>query len=69
MGVFVAAGSGGLSGPVGLTFGPDVNLYVTSFASNQVLKYDGRTGAFLSVFVSAGLNGPYALTFYPKTPR
>lgn len=69
LGVFVAAGSGGLSGPVGLTFGPDVNLYVTSYGTNQVLKYDGRTGAFLSVFVSAGLNGPYALTFYPKTPR
>ena len=69
MGVFVTAGSGGLSGPIGMTFGPDLNLYVTSFSSNQVLKYNGQTGAFLSVFANVGLNGPYELTFYPKTPR
>jgi sugar lactone lactonase YvrE len=68
VGVFVASGSGGLDGPFGLTFGPDGNLYVSSFYTNSVLKYNGSTGAFLGVFVSAGSGGlgnPIGLTFGP----
>lgn len=55
--------SGGLAGPTGVAFGPDDNLYVGSFDGDQVLKYDGDTGAFLGVFVAAnegGLDGPDA---------
>jgi hypothetical protein len=33
-------------------FGPDGNLYVNSFNTNSVLRYDGSTGAFLGVFAS-----------------
>lgn len=40
-----------------MTFGPDDNLYITSFATNQVLRYDGVTGAFIDAFVTAGLEG------------
>ena len=64
--VFVASRSGGLSGPRGLTFGPDGNLYVSSVDNNRILRYDGTTGAFMDTFVpagSGGLKGPQALIF------
>jgi len=69
LGVFVPAGSGGLDGPTGLTFGPDGNLYVSNSVQNSpVLKYDGRSGRFLSVFVTGetgGLQSPMDLVFGP----
>jgi DNA-binding beta-propeller fold protein YncE len=60
--VFVAAGSGGLTGgtilvPGGLLFGPDGDLYATSPGTNEVLRYDGATGEFLNAFVTAGSGG------------
>jgi hypothetical protein len=65
---FVAAGSGGLSGPRALVFGPNGNLFVSSQLSNQVLEYNGTTGAFITAFVttgSGGLSDPTYLTFTP----
>lgn len=53
--------TGGLLGPTAAIFGPDGNLYVASFDNDQVLRYNGTTGAFIDVFVTAasgGLNGP-----------
>ena len=64
--VFVTLGSGGLDDPEGLTFGPDGNLYVASTATDEILRYNGSTGAFMDVFVSAGsggLSGPAYLEF------
>lgn len=61
--------TGGLTNPTAAVFGPDGNLYVASFDGDNVLRYDGTTGAYMDVFVSAGdgnLNGPDAgMTFGP----
>ena len=69
LGVFVAAGSGGLDGPQGIAFGADGHLYVSSSVTNTILRYDGSTGAFLDAFVPAAANGglstPAGLTFGP----
>jgi hypothetical protein len=50
--VFVERGSGGLDYLDGLTFGPDGHLYVVSRETNNVLRYDGTTGAFIDEFAS-----------------
>lgn len=55
--------TGGLSGPGAVLFGADGLLYVSSFDSDAILRYDGETGAFVDVFVptgEGGLNGPDA---------
>jgi sugar lactone lactonase YvrE len=52
--------------PADLAFGPDGNLYVADEVN--VVKFDGTTGAFISIFVangSGGLLGPGILAFRP----
>jgi DNA-binding beta-propeller fold protein YncE len=44
LGNFVTVGSGGLDGPMGLAFGPDGHLYVSSSLTGAVLRYSGITG-------------------------
>jgi hypothetical protein len=58
---FVGTGSGGLNQPGDLAFGPDGDLYVSSEAGNQVLRYNA-SGAFLDV-VATGLSQPIGITF------
>lgn len=62
---FIAAGSGGLSAPVGMAFGGDGFLYVTSGRS-QVLKFNDQTGVYAGVFASTNLNGGAFLTVVPE---
>ncbi len=63
LGDFVPYGSGGLSHPSGMVFGPDgkndgkLDLYVASAGTNNVLHFDGTTGAFLGQFVPSGSGG------------
>ncbi|HNQ24600.1 MAG TPA: NHL repeat-containing protein [Phycisphaerae bacterium] len=67
VGTFVQPGSGGLNWPVGLAFGPDGNLYVADErrTQNEILRYDGVTGAYLGVFASGG-DHPTFLAFVPE---
>jgi subtilisin family serine protease len=71
---FVPTGSGGLDFAWDLVFGADGNgdgvpeLLVSSFATGDVLRYDGVTGAFIDKFVpagSGGLSGPQGLLIGP----
>lgn len=64
------ASSESLNRPYGNAFGPDGNLYVSSFLSDEILRFDGKTGEFIDVFASGnkkpdGLNGPNDLLFAP----
>jgi hypothetical protein len=67
MGDFVPqAGNGGMNRSTGMAWGPDGNLYVGSLNTNQVLKYDGKTGTFLGSFID-GVDSPavQGLMFQP----
>ncbi|MFB2934640.1 hypothetical protein ACE1B6_05125 [Aerosakkonemataceae cyanobacterium BLCC-F154] len=62
--------TGGLLRPYGSVFGPDGKLYVSSFLTDQILRYDGTTGEFIDVFATGnqqfgGLNGPNGMIFGP----
>jgi len=67
-GEFIAAGTGGLTSPDDLTYGPDGNLYISSGneTSGAILKFDGKTGNFLGRFDQGGrLLRPYGNAFGP----
>jgi sugar lactone lactonase YvrE len=53
---FIAAGSGGLNTPDGITLGPDGNVYVAG-NGGAVRRYNGTTGAYINTFVSQGSGG------------
>ncbi|MFN3191759.1 MAG: tandem-95 repeat protein [Aureliella sp.] len=74
LGNFVTEGSGGLTRPRVLEFGPDGNgdgvedLYVASVDTNEILRYDGATGDFLDPFITGEplLNNPLDFAFSPE---
>jgi hypothetical protein len=61
---FVTAGSGGLSDPGDLSFGPNGDLFVPD--TNAVLEFSGNTGAFIGEFAnSGGLSAASGISFGP----
>lgn len=63
--LLVEAGSGGLNKSYYTTVADDM-LYVSSYETDQVLRYDAETGEFIGVAVDAGaggLDGPRGLDF------
>ncbi len=53
--------------PLAIAFGPDQNLYVSSSDSSgsggSILRFDGKTGMFIDVFVPAVAGGPRGIAF------
>ena len=45
-------------------WGPDANMYVSSFQTNEIDRFDGTTGAFIDVFVPS-IDEPIGLQFGP----
>lgn len=65
---FIAPGTGGLSGPLGLAFGPNGNLFVVNSGTGSILEFNAATGAFVGTFIPAGAGGmvnPDELAFAP----
>ena len=58
--VFVEANDGDLDNPTGVTWDSNGDLFVSSFANDSVIKYDGTTGDYLETPIpqGQGLNGP-----------
>ncbi len=62
------ANANGLDDPIQAIIGPDGKLYVSGEKSDDVLRYDPLTGAFIDIFVtngSGGLNEASGMTFGP----
>src|SRR5262249_25138060 len=64
LGTYVTPGSGGLSFPLGITFDPSGSfLFVTSPGTNQILRYNAVTGAYVGV--AGSVIDPNGVTFGP----
>ena len=67
--LFATLGDQGVvNGIHAFAIGPDGNLYVSNQNGDDILRYDGSTGAFIDAFVPAGSGGldePVGLTFGP----
>jgi DNA-binding beta-propeller fold protein YncE len=67
VGTYIAPGSGGLNLPEEIALDPGgAYLYVASSGTNQVLKYNASTGAYVGVAASSGVSGPDGIAFGPS---
>ncbi len=60
--------AGGLNAVSGLGFDANGDLLVSSFYSNQVLRYDIDTGAFIDVFADGIYNPTFITNYTPGLP-
>jgi sugar lactone lactonase YvrE len=64
--------TGGALNAYDVKFGPDGNIYVSDMDSNTILKYNGSTLAFMSVFAtppavsSISISTPHGIAFSPN---
>ena len=66
--LLVPEGSGGLTTPFYTTVA-DGMLYVSSYGTDEVLRYDAETGEFIDVAVAAGEGGLSDRAAWTSTPR
>jgi sugar lactone lactonase YvrE len=65
VGEFADPEKNGCLDPAGLAFGPhDQNLYVTCRTSNNIVRYNGRTGKFIDEFVPGKNSKRFYKRFY-----
>ena len=55
---------GPATGMLGMTFGPDGNLYICEFNNPDILKFNGSTGAYIGIFANTTIF-PYGVAFGP----
>jgi hypothetical protein len=60
---FVPAGSGGMSDPYRMEFGPDGDLYVSALATNQILRFGMESEAVFTVSLPAPIASPVSVNF------
>src|SRR5258708_28908136 len=68
---FFANSGSDLYSPIGITFGPDNNLYVATSAFANVMRFNYPAGTFMDFFVpngGGGLTAPFHLTFWLGPP-
>lgn len=64
LGDFVESRAGGISQPQQMVFGPGGDLYVSSFVTNAVVRFNGETGEPIGTVASGpNLNQPTHLSF------
>ena len=65
LGILIPTGSGGLNNVQGMTVGPDRKLYMSSFGTREVLRFDGRTVEAFIPPGTGGMGAPNDVAFGP----